>query len=116
MNRTIKEATVKRFHYGSHDQLRGHRQTFVSAYNFGRRLQTLRGLTLRIDLQSLDKRPQPIHAEFAPSNAGTKHLARLARRSRRIVPILNPPAATPLGMRPVGNASKSAPIHACSPT
>jgi transposase InsO family protein len=46
MNRTIKEATVKRFHYGSHDQLRGNLQTFVSAYNFGRRLKTLRGLTL----------------------------------------------------------------------
>jgi hypothetical protein len=24
MNRTIKEATVKRYHYGSHDQLRTH--------------------------------------------------------------------------------------------
>ena len=45
MNRTIKEATVKRFHYDSHDQLRSHLQDFVSAYNFGRRLKTLKGLT-----------------------------------------------------------------------
>src|ERR671939_51709 len=45
MNRTIKEATVKRFHYGSHEQLRQHLDDFVSAYNFGRRLKTLRGLT-----------------------------------------------------------------------
>jgi transposase InsO family protein len=45
MNRTIKEATVKRFHYDDHDQLRTHLQSFVAAYNFGRRLKTLKGLT-----------------------------------------------------------------------
>src|SRR5579883_1346030 len=45
MNRTIKDATVKRFHYDSHEQLRRHLQNFIDAYNFGRRLKTLRGLT-----------------------------------------------------------------------
>ncbi len=45
MNRTIKDATVKRYHYGSHDELRRHLQLFVDAYNYGRRLKTLRGLT-----------------------------------------------------------------------
>jgi transposase InsO family protein len=45
MNRTLKDATVKRFHYDSHDQLRQHLADFVAAYNFGRRLKTLRGLT-----------------------------------------------------------------------
>ena len=45
MNRTIKEATVKRFHYVSHDQLRTHLADFVAAYNFSRRLKTLKGLT-----------------------------------------------------------------------
>lgn len=45
MNRTIKEATVKRFHYDHHDQLRSHLADFVAAYNFGRRLKTLKGLT-----------------------------------------------------------------------
>ena len=45
MNRTIKDATVKRYHYDSHDQLRGHLGTFVTAYNFARRLKTLKGLT-----------------------------------------------------------------------
>ena len=45
MNRTIKDATVKRYHYDSHDQLRRHLGDFVSAYNFARRLKTLRGLT-----------------------------------------------------------------------
>ena len=45
MNRTIKEATVKRFHYESNDQLRTHLADFMTAYNFARRLKTLNGLT-----------------------------------------------------------------------
>jgi transposase InsO family protein len=45
MNRTLKEATVRRFHYDSHDQLRRHLDDFVQAYNFARRLKTLKGLT-----------------------------------------------------------------------
>ena len=45
MNRTIKDATVKRYHYDSHNQLRQHLQLFIDAYNRGRRLKTLRGLT-----------------------------------------------------------------------
>ena len=45
MNRTIKEATVKRYHYDDHDQLARHLADFISAYNFGRRLKTLKGLT-----------------------------------------------------------------------
>jgi len=45
MNRTIKEATVKRYHYDSHQQLDAHLTDFISAYNFGQRLKTLKGLT-----------------------------------------------------------------------
>jgi transposase InsO family protein len=45
MNRTLKEATVKRFHYETHEQLRSHLADFVNAHNFGRRLKTLKGLT-----------------------------------------------------------------------
>ena len=45
MNRTIKEATVKRYYYQSHDPLKTHLQTFLMAYNFARRLKTLKGLT-----------------------------------------------------------------------
>src|SRR3954465_10562712 len=45
MNRTIKEATVQRFDYATHDQLRMHLADFVAASNFGRRLKTLTGLT-----------------------------------------------------------------------
>ena len=45
MNRTIKDATVKRYHYESHDQLVRHLADFVAAYNYARRLKTLNGLT-----------------------------------------------------------------------
>jgi hypothetical protein len=45
MNRTIKDATVRRFHYEDHKQLRSHLSDFIDAYNFARRLKTLRGLT-----------------------------------------------------------------------
>lgn len=45
MNRTIKDATVRRFYYDDHAQLRRHLADFVAAYNFGRRLKTLKGLT-----------------------------------------------------------------------
>ena len=46
MKRTLKEATVKRYHYATHDELREHLQTFVKAYNFAKRLKTLKGLTV----------------------------------------------------------------------
>jgi transposase InsO family protein len=45
MNRTIKDATVKRYHYDNHDQLRSHLGDFLDAYNYARRLKTLSGLT-----------------------------------------------------------------------
>lgn len=43
MNRTIKDATVKRYHYDSHDQLRTHLADFLDAYNYARRLKSLSG-------------------------------------------------------------------------
>ena len=45
MNRTIKEATVQRFHYDRHDQLETHLADFINAYNYARRLKSLKGLT-----------------------------------------------------------------------
>jgi transposase InsO family protein len=45
MNRTIKEATVNRYHYDCHEQLRTHLADFVIAYNFARRLKILKGLS-----------------------------------------------------------------------
>ena len=45
MNRTLKQATVHRYHYGTHAQLKQHLHAFLMAYNFAKRLKTLRGLT-----------------------------------------------------------------------
>ena len=45
MNRTLKEATVQRFHYATHEQLQQHLEQFLDAYNFAKRLKTLKGLT-----------------------------------------------------------------------
>lgn len=45
MNRTIKEAVVQRYHYDSRRQLQAHLGDFVAAYNFAKRLKTLKGLT-----------------------------------------------------------------------
>ena len=45
MNRTIKEATVQRYHYQTTDELNQHLQAFLLAYNHAKRLKTLRGLT-----------------------------------------------------------------------
>ncbi len=67
MNRTIKDATVKRYHCDTHDQLRAHLQLFVDAYNHARRLKTLRGLTpAEFIHQAWTKEPQrfrvdPLH-------------------------------------------------------
>ena len=45
MNRTLKEATVKRYYYETHGQLKEHLSSFLNAYNFAKRLKTLKGLT-----------------------------------------------------------------------
>ena len=46
MNRTLKEATVKKYYYQTHQHLKQPLYDFVSAYNFAKRLKTLKGLTL----------------------------------------------------------------------
>lgn len=45
MNRTLKEATVRRYHYSTQQQLQTHLATFLDAYNFAKRLKALNGLT-----------------------------------------------------------------------
>jgi transposase InsO family protein len=45
MNRTLKEATVQRYYYDTHEQLRRHLADFLAAYNFAKRLKMLKGLT-----------------------------------------------------------------------
>lgn len=45
MSRTLKDATVRRRHHGSRDELRRRLRPFPDAHNHARRLGTLRGLT-----------------------------------------------------------------------
>ena len=45
MNRTIKESTVKVFHYPSLESLKAHVLAFVTAYNFAKHLKALRWKT-----------------------------------------------------------------------
>jgi transposase InsO family protein len=45
MNRTLKEATVKKFYYQRYQHLKERLHAFLMAYNFAKRLKTLRGLS-----------------------------------------------------------------------
>ena len=45
MNCTLKEATVYRYYYDTHQQLRDQLTMFLMAYNFAKRLKTLKRLT-----------------------------------------------------------------------
>ena len=45
MNRTLKEATVRHYRFGSRDELRRHLASFLDASNYACRLKTLWGLT-----------------------------------------------------------------------
>ena len=83
MNRTIKDATVKRFYYETHDELRAHLADFVTAYNFAKRLKTLKRLTpYEYICKVWTKEPErftlnPLHQ--MPTHVQTPR--RLARRS-----------------------------------
>ena len=45
MNKTLKEATVKKYYYETSQQLKEHLEKFVNAYNFAKKLKALKGLT-----------------------------------------------------------------------
>ena len=45
MNRTVKEATVRIFHYEDIDSLKAHVLSFVTAYNFAKHLKALQWRT-----------------------------------------------------------------------
>src|SRR3954466_6674867 len=47
MNRTVKDATVKVFHYPDLESLKAHVLAFVRAYNFAKHLKRLRWRTPR---------------------------------------------------------------------
>lgn len=63
MNPTIKEATVRRSYYDSHEQLRSHLADCLDADNLAERLKTLKGLTPYEHIRKLwTEQPQPHHS------------------------------------------------------
>ena len=64
MNRTIKDATTKRYHDDSHKQLQRHLELFLDAYNHARRLKTLKGLTpAQLIQKEWQSKPKRFHEE-----------------------------------------------------
>ena len=45
MNRTVKDATVRAFHYETVANLKAHLDAFITAYNFAKHLKSLRWRT-----------------------------------------------------------------------
>lgn len=84
MNRTLKEATVQRYHYENHEQLRQHLADFLVAYNFAKRLKALRGLT-PYESHSGCLTPPP-----SPRSAAQHPLATRARRTCATDPAPSP--------------------------
>lgn len=74
MNRTLKDATVKRYYYDTHKALADHLYAFVNAYNFAKRLKTLKGLTpYGFIIKSWQNEPEkfminPLHHNLGPYN------------------------------------------------
>jgi len=75
MKRTIKDATVKRYHYDSHSPLRSYPADFMNAYLRSPLEDAARSHSLRIHVQNLDIRAISIHPKSDPPDAGTERLA-----------------------------------------
>jgi transposase InsO family protein len=73
MNRTLKDATVRRYHYDSHRQLRDHLAAFLEAY-FRQALKTPRSHALRTHLQCVGRRAGSLPIRSNPPHFGTEHL------------------------------------------
>jgi hypothetical protein len=75
---------VKRFYYETHDQLRSHLNDFIDAYNFARRLKTLKGLTsYEYVCKIWTKEPNQVQHRPNLSKRGTKHLVQQTAQSGR---------------------------------
>jgi hypothetical protein len=87
MNRTIKDATVKRFHYETHDQLRTHISDFLAACDFARRLKTLSGLTpLEYICRIWTSEPERFNLNPIHQMPGLNTVARATARYSRVYP------------------------------
>ena len=73
--RTVKDATIKTFHYPSLESLKAHVSAFVSAYNFAKHLKTLRVEDApQSRVPRLKHHPRHLQAQSPSPHSGTKHL------------------------------------------
>lgn len=75
MNRTIKDATAKSFHFDSHDELRTRLADFIATYNFVPRLKTLNAPSRTHHRQNPSFRARANHPRPNPPHVGTEHLS-----------------------------------------
>ena len=88
MNRSLKEVTVKTFTYATTQQLKGHLHDFLMAYNFAKRLKTLRGKTpWQFIQQEWKNKPQNFTIEPSLGHRATKHLTSHISKQNVIIPI-----------------------------
>jgi|SRR6516164_9081127 hypothetical protein len=73
MNHTFKEATVRRYHYDSHHQLRQHIQTFLNIYNIAKRRRRMDSRHSKPSIK-LDKSNQSIQIRSGQSHFRDTHL------------------------------------------
>ena len=74
MNRTVKDATIKTFHYPSLESLKAHVTAFVSAYNFAKHLKALRWKTpFEAVCHAWNTTPDIFKLQPPPPHPGTKH-------------------------------------------
>jgi IS30 family transposase len=63
MNRTIKQATVRRYHYDTIERLKQHLYDFLNAYNVAQQLKTLKFLTpIQKILAEFQEKPHLFHS------------------------------------------------------
>ena len=75
MNRTLKEATVGRYHYTCHEELKKHLHAFLMAYNFAGRLKTLKGTSPYEFIKKAWATEPKGFVSIHTFHCGTKHLA-----------------------------------------
>ena len=84
MNRTVKEATIKAFHYPDLEALQAHVLAFVTAYNFAKHLKALRWRTpFQAVCDAWTGRPLHLQDRPAPPHPGTTHLDAVMGLRRR---------------------------------
>jgi hypothetical protein len=72
MNRTLKETTVKRYHYDTHRQLKDHLAAPLNAYYFAKRLKPLQGLTPYEPIcKAWADEPERFECDPSPPHLGT---------------------------------------------